>query len=361
LTAIHFFCNYSLWSNNYESNATKIFKTIQGPEKAGRFCRAFRWVIHRFQNTSKTPGEPISAGGFFIGRGKIMFKGSYVATITPFDGDQIDEDAIERMVRRHIELGTHGLVPTGTTGESPTLSHDEHKRVIELTIKAAEKRIPVIAGAGSNNTVEAIDLSKHAGAAGADGLLHVAGYYNKPNQEGMYQHFKTVHDACDLPIILYNIPPRCIVGLDVDTMVRLAELPRIVGIKDATADLSRPGSERIRISKEFSWLSGEDATAVAYNASGGNGCISVTANIAPGHCSKMQSACLAGDYATALNYQDQLMPLHEALFTEPSPAGAKYAASLLGLCSDSCRLPIVPLQDATKKKIQSAMQSLDLI
>jgi 4-hydroxy-tetrahydrodipicolinate synthase len=290
-----------------------------------------------------------------------MFKGSYVALITPFDGDSVDEDALQKLVEWHIEQGTDGLVPVGTTGESPTLGHQEHKRVIEITVKTVAGRIPVIAGAGSNNTRESIDFSEHAESAGADALLHVAGYYNRPNQEGMYRHFEAVHNACNLPIIVYNIPPRCIVGLDVDTMVRLAELPRIVGVKDATADLARPGRERIRIHKEFSWLSGEDATAVAYNASGGQGCISVTANIAPAVCSKMQQATLNGDYATALSYQDRLMPLHEALFAEPSPAGVKYAASLLGKCSATCRLPIVELSDAAKGNIESAMRSLDLL
>lgn len=290
-----------------------------------------------------------------------MFKGSYVALITPFDGDRVDEDALTRLIDWHIEQGTHGLVPVGTTGESPTLTHEEHKRVVELTVKTVAGRIPVIAGAGSNSTFEAIDFSRHAEKTGADGLLHVAGYYNRPNQEGMYQHFKAVHDACSLPIIIYNIPPRCVVGVDVDTMVRLAELPRIVGVKDATTDLSRPGRERIRIAKDFTWLSGEDATAVAYNASGGNGCISVTANVAPAQCAGMQTACLEGDYRKALEYQDLLMPLHEALFAEPSPAGVKYAASLLGLCSERCRLPVVPLTDPTKDRIADAMRRIGLI
>lgn len=290
-----------------------------------------------------------------------MFQGSYVALITPFDGDRVDEDALARLVEWHVEKGTHGLVPAGTTGESPTLSHEEHKRVVELTVKHAAGRVPVIAGAGSNNTIEAIDFSRHAENAGADALLHVAGYYNRPNQEGMYQHFKAVHDACTLPIIIYNIPPRCVVGVDVDTMVRLAELPRIVGVKDATCDLTRPGKERIRIGKEFSWLSGEDATAVAYNASGGRGCISVTANVAPAQCAAMQTACLEGDFATALEYQDKLMPLHEALFAEPSPAGVKYAVSLLGLCSEHCRLPVVPLTAATRERIAAAMRGIGLI
>lgn len=290
-----------------------------------------------------------------------MFKGSYVALITPFDGDQVDEEALVRLIEWHVEQGTHGLVPVGTTGESPTLSHDEHKRVVEITVKTVAGRVPVIAGAGSNSTREAIDFSRHAEVAGADALLHVAGYYNRPNQEGLYRHFEAVHDACNLPIIIYNIPPRCVVGVDVDTMTRLSVLPRIIGVKDATADLTRPGRERIRIGKPFTWFSGEDATAVAYNASGGNGCISVTANIAPAECARMQNACLEGDYATALKYQDLLMPLHEALFTEPSPAGAKYAASLLGLCDAYCRMPLVPLTDATREKIEQAMQGIGLI
>ncbi len=290
-----------------------------------------------------------------------MFKGSYVALITPFDNGHVDEDALVKLVEWHIEQGTDGLVPVGTTGESPTLSAEEHKRIIELTVKAVAGRVPVVAGAGSNNTVESIDFSHHAQQAGADALLHVTGYYNRPNQEGMYRHFEAVHNSCELPIIIYNIPPRCVVGLDIDTLARLAQLPRIAGVKDATADLSRPGKERIRIDKEFSWLSGEDATAVAYNASGGHGCISVTANITPALCAQMQKACVEGDYKTALDYQDRLMPLHEALFTEPSPAGAKYAASLLGFCGDTCRLPIVPLTDATKTLIQKVMSGLDLI
>lgn len=289
-----------------------------------------------------------------------MFEGSFVALITPFDGDQVDEDALIRLINWHIEQGTDGIVPVGTTGESPTVSHDEHKRVVELTVKTVAGRVPVIAGAGSNSVREAIDFSVHAEKTGANALLHVAGYYNRPNQEGMYRHFEAVHNACNLPIIIYNIPPRCVVGVDVDTLVRLSALPRVVGVKDATADLTRPGKERIRIDKPFSWLSGEDATAVAYNASGGKGCISVTANVAPAHCARMQAACLAGDFAKALEYQDLLMPLHEALFAEPSPAGAKYAVSRLGLCNEDCRLPIVPLGEQTRNRIELAMERAGL-
>lgn len=287
-----------------------------------------------------------------------MFEGSCVALITPFDGDRVDEDALARLLEWHIEMGTNGVLAVGTTGESPTLSREEHKRVVEVTVRTAAGRIPVIAGAGSNSTAEAIDFSRHAESVGADALLHVAGYYNRPGQEGMYRHFEAVHEACSLPIIVYNIPPRCVVGLDVETMVRLSELPRIAGVKDATMDLSRPGRERIRIRKDFSWLSGEDPTAVAYNAAGGNGCISVTANVAPAQCAAMQAACLRGDYLTALEYQDLLMPLHEALFAEPSPAGVKYAASRLGLCSDYCRLPMVPLSDGTRSRIDRLMERI---
>ena len=288
-----------------------------------------------------------------------MFQGSYTALVTPFDNNSVDEDALAKLIEWQIEQGSHGLVPVGTTGESPTLSHDEHKRVVEITVKVVRGRVPVIAGAGSNSTSEAIELSRHAELMGADALLHVAGYYNRPNQAGLYQHFKAVHDACNLPIVIYNIPPRCIVGLEVDTLVRLSSLPRIVGVKDATTDLSRPGKERIRIDGEFSWLSGEDATAVPYNAGGGCGCISVTANVAPALCAAMQTACLQGDYKTALDYQDRLMPMHEALFLEPSPAGVKYAVSKLGFCNDDCRLPIVPLSTDTKIEIEKALEEIN--
>lgn len=220
--------------------------------------------------------------------------------------------------------------------------------------------MPVIAGAGSNNPAEAIEYSLHAQEVGADGLLHVAGYYNRPKQPGLYAHFKKVHDACQLPIILYNIPPRVIVDIEVETMAKLAELPRIVGVKDATCDLSRPLQERQLIKGEFTWLSGEDATAVAYNAGGGNGCISVTANVAPALCARMQSTCTMGDFPKALAIQDRLMPLHQALFAEPSPAGAKYAVAKLGFSTPDCRVPVVPLSDVAKEAIDSALHALDL-
>lgn len=290
-----------------------------------------------------------------------MIQGSIVALITPFRDGRLDEAALCRMVEWHIEQGTHGIVPVGTTGESPTLSHDEHCRVIELVVKQSAGRVPVIAGAGSNNPIEAIEYTRVAERAGADATLHVAGYYNRPNQDGLYHHFKMVHDETNIPIILYNIPPRAIVDIQPATMARLAELPRIIGVKDATGDLSRPWSERQLIKKSFVWLSGEDATAVAYNVSGGTGCISVTANVAPKLVAQVQELTLAGKWEEAKALQDRLIPLHQAMFAEPSPAGAKYAASLLGLCTEACRVPVMPLSEATKLRIRSAMEQLALI
>lgn len=290
-----------------------------------------------------------------------MFSGSIVALVTPFKDGEVDEDALRAMVEWHVTSGTHGLVPVGTTGESPTLSEHEHHRVTEIVVEACAGRIPIIAGAGSNSTREAIAYTAHAQNTGANAVLHVAGYYNRPSQEGLYQHFKAVHDSSDIPIILYNIPARAVVDIQPETMARLAELPRIVGVKDATANLARPSAERLRIKGDFCFLSGEDATAVAYNAAGGNGCISVTANIAPTLCAEMQSASLDGDFAKARSINDRLMPLHEALFAEPSPAGAKYAAHLLGFCEEKCRLPMVPLADHTRAQIKAAMRGLDLL
>ena len=290
-----------------------------------------------------------------------MFQGSIVALITPFRDGQLDEAALRRLVEWHVEQGTHGIVPVGTTGESPTLTHDEHCRVIALVVEQVAGRIPVIAGAGSNNPVEAIEYTRYAEQAGADATLHVAGYYNRPNQEGLYHHFKAVHDATELPIILYNIPPRAIVDIQPQTMARLAELPRIVGVKDATGDLSRPWTERQLIKKPFTWLSGEDATAVAYNIGGGTGCISVTANVAPKLVAEVQNLTLAGRWEEARALQDRLIPLHQAMFVEPSPAGAKYAVSLLGMCSEECRLPVMPLSTATKERIRQVMLDLDLL
>ena len=290
-----------------------------------------------------------------------MIKGSLVALITPFRNDQIDEEAIRNLVNWHIEQGTNGLVPMGTTGESATLDAKEHARVTEIVVEEAGGRIPVIAGAGSNNTRSAIYNNDCAQDVGADASLHVAGYYNRPSQEGLYRHFEAVHETSRIPMIIYNIPARAVVDIQPETMARLAQLPRVAGVKDATGDLNRPILESILIDREFSFLSGDDGTAVAYNASGGNGCISVTANIAPSLCSRMQAACSEGNFTLAGEIQKRLMPLHMALFAEPSPAGAKYAASLLGLCDEYCRLPMVPLSQATKSTIRDVMSELDLI
>ncbi|MAM93830.1 4-hydroxy-tetrahydrodipicolinate synthase [Parvibaculum sp.] len=290
-----------------------------------------------------------------------MFKGSFVALITPFKDGKVDEAAFVKLVEWQIEQGTHGLVPCGTTGESPTLSHDEHKRVVELCIETARGRVPVIAGAGSNNTVEAIELTAFAKEAGADAVLSVTGYYNKPSQEGIYQHFKAVNDAVDIPIILYNIPGRTIVDISLETMTRLFALKNIVGVKDATANLARVSQQRQMMGAEFCQLSGEDATALGFNAHGGVGCISVTANIAPALCAEFQKATLAGDFAKALEIQDRLMPLHTALFLDPNPAPAKYAAHLLGFCENELRLPLVPASSGTEEKVRSAMQHAGLL
>ncbi len=285
-----------------------------------------------------------------------MFKGSFPALITPFtDTYEVDADRFQKFVDWQINQGSDGLVPVGTTGESPTLSHEEHGRVVELCVEAADGRVPVIAGAGSNNTAEAVTLIQHAQQVGADGALVVTPYYNKPNQEGLFQHFRAVHDASDLPILIYNIPGRSVVDMSVETMTRLFELPRIVGVKDATGDLDRCASQRAAMGPEFVQLSGEDATAVGFNAMGGVGCISVTANVAPKLCADMQAACAAGDYKTALALHDKLLPLHRAMFMEPSPAPAKYAASLLGICSDAVRLPILPASESTRSIIASAI------
>lgn len=290
------------------------------------------------------------------------FHGSLVALITPFKDGKLDEKALERLVEWHIENGTDAIVPAGTTGECPTLSSQEHARVIEIVAAVANKRVPVMAGAGSNNPVEAIHYSLEAQKAGADGLLHVAGYYNRPNQDGLYAHFKMLHDATDLPIFIYNIPGRAVVNITPETVAKLAQLPRIAGIKDATGDLTRPWLERALIKRpDFTWLSGEDATQVSYNVAGGVGCISVTANIAPKLVHQVQELTLQNKWQEARELQDKLMKLHGLMFKEPSPAGAKYGASLLGLCSDEVRLPIMPLSQATKDAIKSAMQELELI
>lgn len=290
-----------------------------------------------------------------------MFKGSFVALITPFKNGKVDEAAFVKHVEWQIAQGTHGLVPCGTTGESPTLSHDEHKRVVQLCIETARGRVPVIAGAGSNNTVEAIELTAFAKEAGADAVLSVTGYYNKPSQEGIYRHFKAVNDAVDIPIILYNIPARTIVDITLETMTRLSELKNIVGVKDATANLARVSLQRDAMGPDFCQLSGEDATALGFNAHGGVGCISVTANVAPALCAQFQQAMLDGDFRKALEIQDRLLPLHNALFFDPNPAPVKYAANLLGFCENEVRLPLVTASTATEEKVRDAMKSAGLL
>lgn len=292
-----------------------------------------------------------------------LITGSCVAIITPFKDDVVDLHALKRMVNWHIDQGTQCIVPVGTTGESPTLSPEEHLNVVRTVVEETAGRISVMAGSGSNNTREALEYHLEAKAIGADAGLHVCGYYNRPSQEGIYQHFKALNDSCDLPIYVYNIPPRAVVDITVETMHRLAELPHVVGVKDATCDIVRPMRERRVIdldSERFSWLSGEDASAVSYNAAGGNGCISVTANIAPRLCRDMQQACAEGRFTDAMAIQDKLLPLHDALFSEPSPAGVKYAASLLGLCSSEARLPVVELTDVTKRLIETVVNDLQL-
>jgi 4-hydroxy-tetrahydrodipicolinate synthase len=290
-----------------------------------------------------------------------MFKGSYTALITPFKNGEVDEEAFRRFVEWQIAEGTHGLVPVGTTGESPTLNYDEHKRVIEIAIEVARKRVPVIAGTGSNSTAEAIELSQHAEKAGADGLLIVTPYYNKPTQEGMFQHFKAINDKVGIPIIIYNIPGRSVVDMSVATMARCAELKNVVGVKDATAKLDRVSQQRLACGPDFCQLSGEDATALGFIAHGGHGCISVASNVAPRLCSDFQNACLKGDYKTALALQDRLMALHDVMFVETNPGPVKYAASRLGLCSPEMRLPMVPVSDATKRAVDAAMVKVGLI
>jgi 4-hydroxy-tetrahydrodipicolinate synthase len=290
-----------------------------------------------------------------------MFKGSLVALITPFRDGAVDEKAFQAFVEWQIALGTHGLVPCGTTGESPTLSHEEHKRVVELCIEVAAGRVPVIAGTGSNSTAEAIDLTRHAKQAGADAALVVTPYYNKPTQEGLYRHFKAINDAVDLPILIYNIPPRSVVDMSVATMARLAELPNIVGVKDATADLARPVRTRVAIGAAFCQLSGEDATAVPFLAQGGHGCISVTANIAPRLCAEMHEAWQKGDLATAMRINDRLMPLHDALFAETSPGPVKFAASLLGRCRAETRLPLAPVAAETEERVRREMRAAGIL
>jgi len=289
------------------------------------------------------------------------FKGSMTALVTPFRDGRLDEDAFRALVSWQVDEGTRGLIPVGTTGESPTLSHAEHHRVVELCVQEARGRAVVIAGAGSNNTSEAIDLARHAETAGADAVLVVTPYYNKPTQEGMYLHFKAINDSIGIPIIVYNIPPRSVIDMSVDTMKRLYELPNIVGVKDATANLARVSLQRQAMGPDFIQLSGEDATALGFMAHGGHGCISVTANVAPRLCADFQTDCLAGDYAAALALQDRLMPLHTTLFIETNPSGPKYALSALGRMADDVRLPMVPVTEPTRAAIRSALVHAGLL
>ena len=290
-----------------------------------------------------------------------MFKGSFPALVTPFKNGELDLDTLKKLVEWHIGEGSHGLVPVGTTGESPTLTHEEHETVVAEVVRAAAGRVPVIAGAGSNNTLESIRFMQHAEQVGADAALVVTPYYNKPTQAGMIAHFTALHDCCELPIIIYNIPGRSVVDMTPDTMGQLAKLPRIIGVKDATGDLARVSEQRITCGKDFIQISGEDATAHGFNAQGGVGVISVTANVAPKLVAQVQEATLAGDYGKALELQDRLMPLHQAIFTEPGLVGAKYAMSRLGLCSEEVRTPLVGLTDPTRALVDDALRHAGLM
>jgi 4-hydroxy-tetrahydrodipicolinate synthase len=289
------------------------------------------------------------------------FQGSFTALVTPFRNGSVDEVAFRNLVDWQIEEGTGGLVPVGTTGESPTLSHDEHRHVVQWCVEQARRRVPVIAGAGSNSTAEAVDFAQHAERAGASAVLVVTPYYNKPTQEGLYQHFKAINDAISIPIFIYNIPGRSVIDMSVDTMKRLFELDHIAGVKDATANMVRVSQQRAAMGEGFLQLSGEDATALGFMAHGGHGCISVTSNVAPRLCAEFQDACLRGDFATALKLQDKLMPLHIGLFLETNPAPVKYALSVLGKCSDKVRLPMVPISQKTQLAVRDAMVHAGLI
>lgn len=288
-------------------------------------------------------------------------KGSIPALITPMRGGKVDEAAFRKLVSWQIAEGSHGLVPCGTTGESPTLSHEEDMRVVQICVEEASGRVPVIAGAGSNSTDEALSLTRHAKAVGADAVLSVTGYYNKPTQEGLYRHFATIAEAVDIPILLYNVPGRAVVDISVETMERLSKIANIIGVKDATANLARPSRERHACGKGWRLISGEDATALGYMAHGGHGCISVTANVAPRLCSQFQQACMQGAFDAALKIQDKLLPLHDAMFCETSPAPVKYAVSLLGLCADELRLPMVEASEDARKTVKAAMQFAGLV
>jgi 4-hydroxy-tetrahydrodipicolinate synthase len=292
---------------------------------------------------------------------KASFRGSFTALVTPFRNGSLDEQAFRSLIDWQIAEGTDGLVPAGTTGESPTLSHEEHRQVVEWCVAQAKGRVPVIAGAGSNSTSEAVDLARHAEECGASAVLVVTPYYNKPTQEGLYRHFKAINDAIGIPIFIYNIPARSVIDMSVETMARLFELENIAGVKDATANVVRVSQQRAAMGEEFNQLSGEDATALGFMAHGGHGCISVTSNVAPRLCGEFQDACLKGDYAAALKVQDKLMPLHSALFIETNPAPAKYALSVLGRCAETVRLPMVPVAEKTRAAVRDAMVHAGLI
>src|ERR1700728_723230 len=292
---------------------------------------------------------------------KTNFRGSFTALVTPFKNGSVDEKAFRGLVDWQIAEGTNGLVPVGTTGESPTLSHEEHDEVVAWCVHQAKGRVPVVAGAGSNSTKEAVALAQHAEEAGADAVLVVTPYYNKPTQEGLYQHFKAINDAIGIPIVIYNIPARSVIDMSVETMRRLFELKNIAGVKDATASMLRVSQQRAELGPDFTQLSGEDATALGFMAHGGHGCISVTANVAPRLCAEFQGACLRGDYAAALKLQDKLMPLHQNLFIETNPAPAKYALSLLGKCAETVRLPMVAVAEKTRTAVREAMVHAGLI
>ncbi len=290
-----------------------------------------------------------------------MFNGSIPALITPMKNGAVDFASLEALVEWHIESGSTGLVPVGTTGESPTLSHSEHEAVVNAVVTSAAGRVPVIAGAGSNNTEEGIALVRHAASVGADAALVVTPYYNKPTQAGLIAHYTALHDAAEIPIIIYNIPGRSIIDMSVATMATLAELPRIIGVKDATGDITRVSQTRAASGADFVQLSGEDASALGFNAHGGQGCISVTANVAPALCAEFQNATLAGDYVKALTLQDRLMPLHEAIFREPGLAGAKFGLSLLGRCENEVRLPLTTVTEPVEAEIRAAMDHAGLL
>src|SRR3954464_12657608 len=284
---------------------------------------------------------------------KTSFRGSFTALVTPFRNGSLDESAFRALVDWQISEGTSGLVPVGTTGESPTLSHREHMQVVDWCVQQANGRVPVIAGSGSNSTQEAVELSRHAEKAGADAVLIVTPYYNKPTQDGLYHHYKAINDAVGIPIVIYNIPGRSVIDMSVETMARLFELKNIVGGKDATANVARVSLQRQAMGPDFVQLSGEDATALGFMAHGGHGCISVTSNIAPRLCSDMQECCVKGDYSSALQIQDRLMPLHTAIFIETNPSPTKYALSVLGRMSDEVRLPMLSVSDGTKQAVRS--------